>query len=94
MSAGRWRRITELIWELFRVSYTLSGVDYLLHRLGWSWQVPMRPRMARSDGALAASTHRPCLSCAASLPHRSCQHFRKCSQRSSRTSSVLQFVVG
>jgi transposase len=47
-------RITELIWELFRVPYTLSGVDYLLHRLDWSWQVPTRRAAERGEAAITA----------------------------------------
>jgi len=47
-------RIAELVWELFRVPYTLSGLDYLLHRLGWSWQVPTRRAVERDDAAIAA----------------------------------------
>src|ERR1700761_1248144 len=35
-------RIAELAWRRFRVEYTLAGVDVLLHRLGWSVQVPAR----------------------------------------------------
>ncbi|MEV6985809.1 winged helix-turn-helix domain-containing protein [Sphaerisporangium sp. NPDC051017] len=35
-------RIAEVIWSLFRVSCTVAGVCYLLHRLGWSWQPPAR----------------------------------------------------
>ncbi|MCA2227734.1 helix-turn-helix domain-containing protein [Nonomuraea aurantiaca] len=47
-------RIAGLVWELFRVPYTLSGLDYLLHRLGWSWQVPTRRAVERDDAAIAA----------------------------------------
>ncbi|MEV0151934.1 MULTISPECIES: winged helix-turn-helix domain-containing protein [unclassified Nonomuraea] len=47
-------RIAELVWELFRVRYTLSGLDYLLHRLGWSWQVPTRRAVERDEAAIAA----------------------------------------
>jgi transposase len=35
-------RIAELVRRLFGVGYTLAGVDLLLHRLGWSVQVPAR----------------------------------------------------
>ena len=40
----RWTltRIAALIRRLFHVSYTLRGVSYLLHRIGFSWQVPAR----------------------------------------------------
>jgi transposase len=47
-------RIAELIGELFGVSYTLGGVDYLLHRMGWSWQVPARRAAERDEQAIAA----------------------------------------
>jgi hypothetical protein len=38
----RWTlaRVTKLIRRLFRVEYTLRGVSYLLHRMGFSWHVP------------------------------------------------------
>ncbi|MFI0425053.1 winged helix-turn-helix domain-containing protein [Spongiactinospora sp. 9N601] len=41
----RWTlaRVAALIDRLFRISYTLRGVSYLLHRLGWSPQVPPAP---------------------------------------------------
>jgi transposase len=35
-------RIADLVWRRFRVEYTLAGVDVLLHRIGWSVQVPAR----------------------------------------------------
>jgi transposase len=40
----RWTlaRVAELILARFGVPYTLGGVDYLLHRVGWSWQAPTR----------------------------------------------------
>jgi transposase len=47
-------RIAELIADLFGVSYTLGGVDYLLHRMGWSWQVPTRRAAERDEEAIAA----------------------------------------
>jgi transposase len=47
-------RIAELVRDLFRVPYTLSGLDYLLHRLGWSWQVPARRAVERDEPAIAA----------------------------------------
>ncbi|MEU5876398.1 winged helix-turn-helix domain-containing protein [Spirillospora sp. NPDC047279] len=39
----RWTpaRIATLINELFAVDYTLRGVSYLMHRIGWSPQVPL-----------------------------------------------------
>ncbi|WP_235854469.1 helix-turn-helix domain-containing protein [Nonomuraea aridisoli] len=52
----RWTlaRIAELIRERFGVSYTVSGVCYLLHRLGWSWQAPTRRAVERNEEAIAA----------------------------------------
>lgn len=52
----RWTlaRIAELIHESFGVSYTVGGVDYLLHRLGWSWQAPSRRATERDEVKIAA----------------------------------------
>jgi transposase len=49
-------RIAELIKDMFGVSYTLGGVDYLLHRRGWSWQVPSRQAVERDETTIAAWT--------------------------------------
>ena len=46
-------RIGELVRRRFRVQYTLAGLDLLLHRIGWSVQVPAR-RAAGRDGARIA----------------------------------------
>jgi putative transposase len=46
-------RIGELVWDRFRVDYTLAGLDLLLHRLGWSVQVPARQAAERDDAAIA-----------------------------------------
>src|SRR3974390_499138 len=35
-------RVAEQAWRRFRVEYTLAGMDVLLHRIGWSVQVPAR----------------------------------------------------
>ncbi|MVO91028.1 transposase [Streptomyces sp. p1417] len=43
-------RIAEVIHRRFGVHYTLPGVDLLLHRIGWSVQVPAR-RAAERDEA-------------------------------------------
>src|SRR5882672_5828599 len=37
----------------FRVDYTLAGVDLLLHRIGWSVQVPARRAAERDEGRIA-----------------------------------------
>jgi transposase len=34
-------RIAEVVRRRFSVDYTLAGLDLLLHRLGWSVQVPV-----------------------------------------------------
>lgn len=54
----RWTlaRITELVDRLFGVRYTLRGTSYLLHRIGFSPQVPAR-RAAERDPAQIADWH-------------------------------------
>ena len=42
-------RIAAVIRERFGVDYTLAGLDLLLHRLGWSVQVPARQAVERDD---------------------------------------------
>ncbi|HEY6791421.1 MAG TPA: winged helix-turn-helix domain-containing protein [Trebonia sp.] len=51
----RWTlaRVTELIGRVFGVSYTLRGVSYLLHRLGFSPQVPAHRAFERDEDAIA-----------------------------------------
>jgi putative transposase len=51
----RWTlaRITQLIFELFRVRYTPRAVSYLLHRIGWSPQVPAHRAAERDEQAVA-----------------------------------------
>src|SRR3954469_3665894 len=46
-------RIAALVRERFGVDYTLPGVDLLLHRLGWSVQVPAR-QAERNEEQIAA----------------------------------------
>jgi transposase len=46
-------RISDLARRLFRVDYTLAGMDVLLHRIGWSVQVPARRAAERDDAAVA-----------------------------------------
>jgi transposase len=52
----RWTlpRITVLIGRLFHVRYTERGVSYLLHRRGWSPQVPVHRAAERDEQAIAA----------------------------------------
>jgi putative transposase len=47
-------RIGELVHERFGVDYTLAGLDVLLHRIGWSVQVPARRAAERDEDAIAA----------------------------------------
>ena len=46
-------RIAEVIRGRFRADYTLAGVDLLLHRIGWSVQVPARQATERDEAAIA-----------------------------------------
>jgi putative transposase len=52
----RWTlaRVDALIERLFSVSYTLRGVSFLLHRLGFSPQVPVHRAFERDEDAIAA----------------------------------------
>src|SRR3954471_1954794 len=47
-------RIAAVIRERFGVDYTLPGVDLLLHRIGWSVQVPARRAAERNEEQIAA----------------------------------------
>ncbi len=47
-------RIGALVRERFGVDYTLAGLDVLLHRIGWSVQVPARRAAERDEDAIAA----------------------------------------
>ena len=51
----RWTlaRVVEVIRARFRVGYTLSGVHALLHRLGFTVQVPARRAAQRDEAAVA-----------------------------------------
>src|ERR687894_1973664 len=42
-------RIAAVVRERFGVDYTLPGLDLLLHRLGWSVQVPARQAVRRDE---------------------------------------------
>jgi transposase len=52
----RWtlERVKALIARLFGVDYTLRGVSFLLHRLGFSPQVPSHRAAERDEAAIAA----------------------------------------
>lgn len=56
---ARWTlaRVAEVIERRFAVDYTPRGVSYLLHRMGYSQQVPTRRAVERDPGAIA-SWHR------------------------------------
>jgi transposase len=47
-------RIAEVAWRRFGVEYTLAGLDLLLHRIGWSVQVPARQAVERDEARIAA----------------------------------------
>ncbi len=47
-------RITEVVRRRFGVDYTLAGMDLLLHRIGWSVQVPARRAAERDQARIAA----------------------------------------
>ena len=52
----RWTlaRVATLIGRLFHVRYTLRGTSYLLHRIGFSPQVPVHRAAERDEDAVAA----------------------------------------
>src|SRR5215467_8097424 len=47
-------RVADQAWRRFGVEYTLAGTAVLLHRLGWSVQVPARRAAERDEGRVAA----------------------------------------
>ena len=47
-------RITEVVRGRFGVDCTLAWMDLLLHRIGWSVQVPARRAAERNEAAIAA----------------------------------------
>ena len=46
-------RVTEQCWRRFGVEYTLAGMAVLLHRIGWTVQVPARRAAERDEGKIA-----------------------------------------
>jgi transposase len=46
-------RIAAVIADRFGVRYTLAGLDYLLHRIGFSVQAPTRRAAERDEAAVA-----------------------------------------
>jgi transposase len=51
----RWTlaRVATLIGRMFHISYSLKGVALLLHRMGWTPQVPVHRAVERDDDAVA-----------------------------------------
>jgi transposase len=47
-------RVADQAWQRFAVEYTLGGVHVLLHRMGWSVQVPARRAAERDEAAVTA----------------------------------------
>jgi transposase len=47
-------RIAEVVRTQFGVDYTLPGLDLLLHRMGWSVQVPARRAAERNEEQITA----------------------------------------
>jgi len=47
-------RIAEVVRRRFKVEYTLAGLDLLLHRVGWSVQVPARQATERDEARVTA----------------------------------------
>jgi transposase len=52
----RWTlaRVTALIGRLFHIRYTLRGASYLLHRIGYTPQVPIHRAAERDEAAITA----------------------------------------
>lgn len=50
----RWTlaRVSDLIARMFHTRYTLRGTPYLLHRIGWSVQVPKHRPVERDEGTV------------------------------------------
>jgi len=46
-------RIADVVRRRFTVDYTLAGLDLLLHRIGWSVQVPARRAAERDEAQIA-----------------------------------------
>jgi putative transposase len=46
--------VTTLIGRLFHVLHTPRGTSYLLHRMGFTPQVPVHRAMERDEAAIAA----------------------------------------
>ena len=53
-------RLAEVVRIQFGVDYTLAGLDLLLHRLGWSVQVPARRAAERDEEQITAWREETC----------------------------------
>lgn len=51
-------RIAEEAWQRFGAEYTLAGMDVLLHRIGWSVQVPVPSNPSRAVVSATSVTGR------------------------------------
>ncbi|MFI0425289.1 winged helix-turn-helix domain-containing protein [Spongiactinospora sp. 9N601] len=49
ISAGPWRGSSSWSGRSFEISYTLWRLDYLLHWMGWRWQMPPRRAAERNE---------------------------------------------
>ncbi|MEE1806909.1 winged helix-turn-helix domain-containing protein [Streptomyces sp. BE133] len=52
-------RVRTLIGRKFHISYSFSGVTRLLHRMGYSVQMPARPAAERDEDAILHGGRRP-----------------------------------
>nr|WP_245238008.1 winged helix-turn-helix domain-containing protein [Streptomyces roseochromogenus] len=46
--------MADIVRRRFGAEYTLAGLDLLLHRIGWSVQVPSRQATERDEAKIAA----------------------------------------
>ncbi|MER5407898.1 winged helix-turn-helix domain-containing protein [Streptomyces sp. NPDC002769] len=69
-------RIAEIVRRRFGDEYTSAGLDLLLHRIGWSVQVPSRKAAERNEARIAAWEDRPRLPTASPTALRAA-YFRK-----------------
>ena len=46
--------VTTVMGRLFHVRYTLRGTSYLLHRIGYTPQVPVHRAVERDEAKIAA----------------------------------------
>ena len=46
-------RVADQVWRRFGMEYTLAGMDVLLHRIGWTVQIPARRAAERDEDKIA-----------------------------------------